>query len=312
VKLYVTGISGLLGLNVALQARDQFEVAGCYQTHPVAADGLDAAALDLTDAVAASTALRNHRPDVIIHTAGLTDVDACERDPTLARRVHVDASRTVAAVAREIGARLIHISTDHLFDGDSPLRTEDDEPSPINTYARTKLEAEIAVLDANPAALVVRTNFYGWGPPHRSSFSDWILRALEAGDELSMFDDIFFTPILVNDLADLLFNLADRDVHGILHVLGRERLSKHAFGLNAARAFALPGDQISATSVEGFPFKAPRPRDMSLSTAKLQRLLGEPPPDVHEGLTRLAALRDTGWLAEIAAAHAVVAAADRR
>ena len=206
-RLFITGASGLLGLNAALQCRDRFRVTGTYRDHPVAIDGARLVRLDVLDAAAVDACLADARPEVVLHTAGMTNVEVCERDPAAARSLNVDAAAVVARAATRAGARLIHISSDHLFDGTAPLVDEDASPSPLNVYARTKAEAEAAVAAACPDALIVRTNFYGWGSPLKASFSDWILAALRRGSSLSMFTDVFFTPVLVNDLIDLALDL---------------------------------------------------------------------------------------------------------
>ena len=295
MKLFVTGISGLLGLNIALQTREHSKVSGCYFTHPVALDGIQPLKLDLTSSGPLDQALHKIRPDVIVHTAGLTNVEECEAYPELAQGLNVQATQHVAKVANALGAKLVHISTDHLFEGTKPWRTEEDTPAPLNTYARTKWDAEQVVQETCPDALIIRTNFFGWGTPVRVSFSDWLLTALAQQREQTMFSDAFFTPILINQLVDLMITLIQRGATGLLHVAGGERLTKHAFALQLAEAFGYPTDRIRAISIEDFPFKAPRPKDMSLSSKKVESYLQVRMPTVAEGLEQLRALRDKGW-----------------
>ena len=297
--LFITGISGLLGLNTALAARGRFHVAGCYRTHAVGLPGVEAWAADAADGAALAAILDRVHPDIVLHTAGLSNVDLCEEDPALAVRVNVEAAETVARLTRARGARLIHISTDHLFDGATPSRREDEPLSPVNVYGRTKADAEAAVLRAHPQALVVRTNFYGWGTSVRTSFSDWILDGLERGESLTMFDDVHFTPVLVNDLAAALFALAERGVSGIVNVPGGERLSKDAFARTMARVFGVSAAGIRSASVGTARLKARRPRDMSLSCARVEALLGRHMPSAAEGLETLRTLRDAGWTKQL-------------
>jgi dTDP-4-dehydrorhamnose reductase len=218
--------------------------------------------------------------------------------------VNVTAAREVAQQARGRGIRLVHISTDHLFDGTKPDRRESDALAPLNVYAKTKAEAEHAVLDAYPGALVVRTNFYGWGTSIRTSFSDWILAGLRAGRTLTMFEDVFFSPILVNDLADALFTLIERDTRGLLNVAGGERVSKYAFAREAAEVFGLSRETLRAVAADTVPLKAPRPHDMSLSSDAVASVLRRGMPRVRAGLVRLRALEDAGWPARLESALA--------
>lgn len=298
MRILVTGVSGLLGLNAALQLRRHHEVIGCYHTHPLAAAGVRTFRCDLAGSDAIHPLLAGVEPHVILHAAGLASVDHCEADPVLARRLNVSAAVSVARLAQTIGARLIHISTDHVFDGTQPMRAETDAVGPMNVYARTKQEAEQQVLAACPEALVVRTNFYGWGTSRRTSLSDWILGGLEESRELRMFDDVFFTPVLVNDLVDRCMALLEAGASGILHVGGAERLSKYGFGVRVARAFGYADPDIVPVSIGTLSLTAVRPRDMSLNSLRADALLGSRAA-LAEGLTRLQRLRQEGWPREM-------------
>src|SRR5262249_14757224 len=147
------------------------------------------------------------------------------------------------------------------------------EPNPINVYARTKLEAEQIVQRTYPDALIVRTNFIGWGSSVRTSFTDWILTSLDRGTGLRMFTDVFITPILINDLLECIVQLLQINVSGVLNVAGSERVSKYEVGVRTARYFGYSPERIHPISVEEFPFAAPRPRDMSLATDRVCTLL---------------------------------------
>ena len=227
--------------------------------------------------------------------AGLMNVEGCETDPVQAFQLNVGAAERVARVAKASGARLVHISTDHLFDGRRPWRTEADAPSPMNNYARTKWQAEQVVMETCPDALIIRCNFFGWGTRVRTSFSDWILRSLEQRQELRMFDDVFFTPMLINDLIDVIIELIARESAGIFNVAGGECLTKYAFALKVAEMFGHSTGRIRATSVEEIAFKARRPKDMSLSSLKLEEHLHIRVPGVADSLRRVRRLGENGW-----------------
>jgi len=295
LKVFITGISGLLGSTLALRAREQSCVTGAYLTHPIHPEGVETLRVDVRSAASVRETLTRIRPDVVVHTAGLTNVEACETDRELARQLNVTATREVACAARGIGARLVHISTDHLFNGTRAWWTEVDRPGPVNVYAGTKWEAEQAVLEECPDALIIRTNFYGWGTPTRKSFSDWVLESLQAGQPLTMFHDVFFTPIITNDLADLILALLACGATGVFHVAGKERVSKYEFAVRLAEVFDMPVADIRAVSVAGFPFKAARPRDMSLSSQKVEGVLEVRMPGLLHGLERLRKLWEAGW-----------------
>ncbi len=299
MRLFITGISGLLGLNLAWQGRERFEVGGAFFGHPVSMAGIEPVQLDITLLEAAEEALARFAPDVIVHTAALTNVDECETDGLRAHLLNVTAAHNVAVIAANLGAGLVHISTDQLFDGTKPWTTETDTPAPTNNYGRTKWLAEQAVLGACPNALIVRTNFYGWGTSVRRSFSDWIIENLESRTELTMFSDVYFTPILINQLVDTIIKLIGRQASGLFHVAGSERVTKHDFALRLAEAFGYPSDRIRPISVDGFSFKARRPKEMSLNSGKAEGFLQIRMPTVVEGLERLRSLRGSGWPQEL-------------
>jgi dTDP-4-dehydrorhamnose reductase len=293
--VFVAGVSGLFGLNFALTAKERAPVAGVFSTHPLLLPGIAAAAADLTNAPDVRDRIRRLAPALVVNAAGLTNVEQCETDPALARALNVDVAVTLARAAGDAGARFVHISTDHLTDGSGQMRRESDPVTSLNVYARTKWEAEQRVLEAYPSALVVRTNFFGWGPPYRPSFSDWILEALRHERPLAMFDDVYFTPILINDLAGAILNASDAGLSGVFNIAGADRLSKYEFGCRVARVFGFDPAEIARVSVAAHPFRARRPSDMSLDSSRVERALGAPMPSVNDGLERLRRLEAEGW-----------------
>jgi dTDP-4-dehydrorhamnose reductase len=295
LRLFITGVSGLFGSNLALQRRPMCESFGSYLTHPVQLDGVRTFWLDLRAADDVKSSMVRIRPDVVVHAAGLTDVEACELRRRNACIQNVRVAVNVARAAASVGARLVHVSTDHLFSGHEPFASEDDLPAPRNVYGRTKWYAERLVAKVHSSALIIRTNFFGWGPVHRRSFSDWIIDSLEGGRDITLFKDVFYSPILVNHLADLIFDLLAHRMTGIFNVCSRERVSKHEFGLKLAAQFGLSASGIHAGTIEAWPHRASRPRDMSLDVTKVEAVLGMPMPTVAQGLEGLADLRRAAW-----------------
>jgi len=291
----VTGISGLLGLNIAQQTKGQIDVSGCYFSSPVTMEGVHVSKLDITDLSAVREYLSADPPDLIIHTAGLARVAECEDAPSLARSLNVDGARNVATVASELGAKLVHISTDQLFDGSVPWRKETETVEPINIYGRTKALGEQAVKEVCPDALVVRTNIFGWGTSARTSLSDWILKGLQENIELRMFSDMYTTPILLNQLTDMILDLVEHGAIGVYNLVGSDRVSRYEFAIAMSDAFSLPRDRIRPIAKADVPFTANRPSDLSLSSQKVQHFLNVPMPTLAEGLTQLRVLGEKGW-----------------
>ena len=285
--ILITGGSGLLALNWALATRDRY--AGTLGLHmrKVSLPGVETRRFSLDSVDAILGTLEAIQPHLVIHTAGLTNVEECEANPGLAHHVNVDLAANVAQVCARLRLPLVHISTDHLFSGESPLVDETHLVAPQNAYARTKAEAELRVLEFCPPTLVVRTSFYGWGPSYRRSFSDVIIAGLRQGNTLTLFQDVFYTPILIEALVHAVHDLVSRNASGIFHVVGDERISKYEFGLKVAKLFQLDFSLIKQGFLTDQVSLVQRPHDMSLSNQKTCNLLGRKLGGVDEQLQRL-------------------------
>ena len=286
-SVFITGGSGLLALNWAVAVRDRYHVILGLHKRNASLEGVQSMHVALGSASDFGAALERVNPQIVIHTAGLTDVSACERNPGLVYAANVELAENVARACFKADLPFVHISTDHLFAGDQALLDESHPVSPLNVYGRTKAEAEIRVLKEHPQALVVRTNFYGWGTTYRHSFSDFIIEALRGGKELTLFTDIFYTPILIEDLVFAVHELIDRSVHGIFNIAGNDRISKYEFGFLLAEEFSLDARRISEGLLANHNSDVKRPLDMSLSNKKIYNLLGRKFGGVKEQLARL-------------------------
>lgn len=285
-KWVITGASGLLGSNLLLETSPIAKITAVYcQNHISSTTNVASTCIDLTLADAPEKLQEaESQPDVVVHAAAWTNVDHCEAEPQLADLRNAKASHYVAQYATKNGARLIHLSTDQVFDGKAGGYKESSDPSPINAYGRSKLRAEELVLKACPSAVVLRTNLYGLSPFNPRSFLSWILGALERDEKLNMFTDVFFTPLSVAQLIALIHALADSDYQGVLNACCDERLSKYEFALRVADVFNLSKSLIQAGSIRNATLKAPRPADMSLDGSRLHELFPELSLSLAEGL----------------------------
>jgi dTDP-4-dehydrorhamnose reductase len=297
--ILLTGGSGLLALNWAAAMRDRFDVVLGMHERQVSLEGTRSQQVDLQSVDRLVRVLEELRPRLVVHTAGFTSVEQCEARPDQARHVNAELAGNVARASARLGIKLVHVSTDHLFDGEHAMADESQPVKPRNVYASTKAEAEQRVLDADPDALVLRTNFFGWGPAYRRSFSDTVLEALRGGKRMGLFQDVFYTPILAGEVAWAAHELVDRQAAGIFNVVGDERVSKHEFGLRLARAFELDSSIIEASSIADRPALVNRPRDMSLSNRKLRDVLGRKLGGVDEHLAQLRRQERDGLAREI-------------
>lgn len=297
--MLITGGSGLLALNWALAIRDRYTVTLGLHERAVSLAGVETRRIDMASVDHLSRVFEAIRPELVVQTVGLANVEKCEAEPNLARHVNIELAVNVAKVCAKFGVPLIHISTDHLFAGDKPLVEEPELTLPVNAYGRTKAEAELRVLEVHPQSVVMRTNFYGWGPSYRRSFSDTIIDALRAGKTLTLFDDAFYTPILIETAAQAAHDLIDLRATGIFHVVGDQRISKHEFGVKIADTFRLNSALIKLGLIADRPSLVQRPHDMSLSNKKTCTLLGRKLGGVDEQIARLHRQEQNGLAQEV-------------
>jgi dTDP-4-dehydrorhamnose reductase len=284
VRVLITGASGLLGLNLALDAARTHEVFGLDRSKLAAAPfGLLQA--DLLDKDAVNRAIDEVRPQAIIHCAAIADVDICEQRPTLAHLTNADLPERLAEACAHRGIRLIHISTDAVFGGEKQeAYVETDMPDPRGIYAITKLEGEQAVLQAYPAATVARVNFYGWSLSGKRSLAEFFVNSLGRGSNVNGFTDVNFCPMFVGHLSGVLMLMLPREMPGVYHAVGPQAMTKYQFGVEIARKFGLPERLISPQSVERSGLAAKRSHNLWLSTHKLSTELGMALPDFSTGL----------------------------
>lgn len=295
-RLLITGASGLLGSNLARDLATRRQVFGVAHQHEANLPGVEMRTADLSVDGAAEQLLDEVRPELVIHCAAAAQVDACESDPEWALRLNRDMARRVARSAMVVGAGLIHISTDAVFDGRTGGYRESDPPSPVNVYGRSKLAGEQAVLEENPDALVVRTNIFGWNLAHKRNLAEWFLERIGAGERTPGFTAVWFSPMLVNHLTDVLMQLSGR-ANGILHVAGRTCLSKYEFGRKLAERFGYDPQLIEPALVDDAKLDAERGSRLCLDCGLAESILGREMPSVQAGIDRFWELRDRGTIA---------------
>jgi dTDP-4-dehydrorhamnose reductase len=285
-RLLVTGASGLLGANLLLAARASHQLIAVSHRQPIHLHGAECLQADLAEPGTARELLRAHRPQAVIHCAALTDVDVCEEHPELAERLNAELPGRIADACVATGTRLIHISTDAVFGGEKGGYSEGDVAQPVNAYGASKLRGEQAVLSANPSALVIRTNIFGWNAQPKLSLSEWFLDRLRRGERCTGFTDVSVSPLAADDLAARILQLFPMPVTGVLHVAGSEAVTKYEFGRRVAEAFSLSPDLIVPGSVDASPLRARRPHRLALDVRRAETVLGAPLPRLEPGLHR--------------------------
>jgi dTDP-4-dehydrorhamnose reductase len=285
-RILITGASGLLGLNLALETSAAHQVYAQAHSRPLHAESFTTVQLDLLAPGEVQRLLDLAQPDWVIHCAALADIDACERDPQQARQLNSEIPRLLARYVARGGARLLHVSTDAVFDGVSGGYTEEDEPHPLSVYARTKLDGERAVAEEDPQALIARVNLFGWSLSGHRSLAEFFFNKLNAGERCKGFTDVLFCPMLANDLGLLFLKMLEAGLSGLYHAVGSECISKYDFGCRIARIFGFDESLVVPTRIADSGLLAARSPNLTLSTTKLSRALGSPLPGVSTGLAK--------------------------
>ena len=274
-RAFITGGSGLFGLNFILQNTSNYNFYALQNNRKISLPKTELVHMRLDNLASIETGLKSHLPDFVIHAAGMTNVDDCEEDPTKANFINGTLAGNLAKITHELGIKFIHISTDHLFDGTSSFISEEIATNPINAYGSSKALGEDLVIKNNPDSLIVRCNFFGWGPSYKASFSDFIINNLLSNTKIRLANDYYYTPCSTSGLIESINSLIARDAEGIFNVVGSERISKYEFGLKVANIFDLSESFIEEVKSESLDLKTKRPSDMSLSDKKLINFLGK-------------------------------------
>lgn len=276
-RVLITGAGGLLGRPLARR----FALDRAW--HTIA---LDRAGLNITDAEAVGHVVEREKPGLIINCAAFTKVDACEQEQELAQRVNGEGAGIIGAAAAKIGARLIHISTDYVFDGTSALPYREHEPpappSSLCCYGRSKLLGEQAVTSRHPSPLIVRTAWvFGEDGP---CFPKTILRLAKERPELRVVNDQVGSPTYAKDLADAIYRLAQlSETAGIIHVTNSDICTWYEFALEILRVAGI-GTPICPVSTNEFPTPAKRPAFSVLDNRRFVQTVGAPLRSWREAL----------------------------
>lgn len=297
-RILITGASGLFGSNAMRLSRGRFEALGVYHSHPVKWEGLRTEALNLEDEEAVIQTLDSFRPETIVHAAADSNIDRCEKDHELALRLNVEIPRRLARLSAERGIKLVQFSTDAFFEGTEPF-DEDSTPKPMNFYGKTKALAEDAAREASPDHLIVRPNFHGWNAQDKLSLSEWILKGLSTGEELTLFEDVVFSPLYVEPLTEALFHAIETGVTGTLHLAGADPLSKLAFGELIAEVFGLSLSRIRKIRVTDSTLLAKRSKGMVLSTDRLRTVAPHVDLSVRSGIELFKRRLEEGMVSQL-------------
>jgi dTDP-4-dehydrorhamnose reductase len=288
MRVLVTGANGLVGSRLAAMLASRGHAVIALGRGPRRCMGtFDYASVDLADESSLASAVRTARPDVILNSGSMTDVERCELAAEEAFRVNGIAPGVLAGTAREIGAHLVHVSTDYVFDGAAGPYSEDAVPNPHGVYALTKHIGEESVRALASSWAIARTAVvYGWPPAGRPNFGSWLLSALRKGEPVRLFEDQFVSPSLADNVAEQLSELAERRLGGFWNVCGAEVVNRLDFGYALCAEFGLNSQWIIPSRLAEATLKSPRPAKSGLRTDKASAELTARPLRLAPSLAR--------------------------
>lgn len=284
-KILITGASGLLGYKLVKALSQDYEVIPTHNKH-LAHPG--SVKMDIVDRNEVFRVLSRVRPKLVVHAAAETNVDKCETNRQLSWSVNAEGTRSIAQACGKIGAKLVYVSTDYVFDGEKGLYREEDKANPVNYYGVTKLKGEEFVKEICNDFVIARTGVLYGRHPSMTNFATWVLDSLRDGKSVNVVNDHFNSPTLADDLAGMILRMMKMDANGVYHAAGSERVSRYDFAVKLAEIFELDMTLVAPVKMEDLKvWVAKRPRDSSLCIDKIRKEMGIEPPSLGEALRRM-------------------------
>lgn len=286
-KLLVTGASGFLGWHVCQAAKQTWKITGTAFSHQGNIAGVNFVKIDLTDFEAVKKIFQEIRPDAVIHTAAKSDPNFCQTHQVESRKINVDASVNIAGLCADYRIPCVFTSTDLVFNGLNAPYREGDMVCPVSVYGEQKVLAEEGMMRRYPVTAICRLSLmFGIPGPGSSSFIQPMIEVMSKGQELRLFIDEFRTPVSVTAAVSGIF-LSLEKVHGLVHIGGRERVSRYEFGKLLMNIFNISSARLIPTRQKDLIMAAPRPPDASLDSTKAFSLGFKPLP-LSDELRKLA------------------------
>jgi len=289
-KLLITGASGFLGWHLCQLAKQEWEIYGTYLSHSLEIPGMKMLKANLTNFQELKRIFNDVKPEAVIHTAAHSQPNFCQTNPKESHAINVIASCNIAGLCADNSIPCAFTSTDLVFDGLNAPYRETDAVCPVNLYGEQKVMAEAGMLEKYPMTAVCRMPLmFGAETPTAKSFIQPFIQTLQAEKELNLFIDEFRTPVSGKTAAKGLL-LALEKVNGIIHLGGKERISRYDFGQLLVEVFQLPAIGLKSCQQQDVKMAAPRPADVSLDSSKAFEL-GYKPLSLRKELEELGVSR---------------------
>ena len=275
----------MLGWNVFCQAKKKFTVLGTHNEKTKPVMGADIKRLNIEQRERVMEVIIRFQPQVIIHCSAICALGHCEKSPERAYQVNVSATKNLLEAAKTLDAQMIFVSTDLVFDGRNPPYQETDQPKPLSVYGKTKIKAEDLVLDYSSRHLIARCALsFGQSVQGKKGASDWILDRISKGQPVTLYHDEFRSPLEGSLMSEILLKLAFSSLSGIIHIGGRDTLSRLELGKKLLIHRGLPPELLISDSRLNAPWP-PRPWNLSFNCTKLEKFLGKSLPGIEDSLT---------------------------
>jgi len=287
MRLLITGSNGFVAGSVIENAKGKWEIHGISKSESLTSEsGFYYHCLDLLEDQALITLFDEIRPDAVIHTAAMANIDICQINQEEAEKVNVGITETISRLCQEHSVKLVYCSTDTVFDGIKGDYTETDAPHAVNFYAETKIKAEQIVLSASPGNVVARLALVMGIPVigQGNSFLADTIGKLKKGVQIPFPANEIRTPIDVITLGRALVELAGNQFCGIIHLSGNTKINRYEMGLEIAKALGYPTDLIISTNSNAMQGRAPRANDASMDNSLARQILKTPMLTLSEGL----------------------------
>jgi dTDP-4-dehydrorhamnose reductase len=288
MRIVVTGANGLVGSRCcALLAAQGHSVLGLGRGARRVQGDFAYVTCELSREAEVAAAIGEPRPEAILHTASMTEVDACEREPDAAFAANVVATTNVARAAHRAGAHLVCLSTDYVFDGEYGPYDEEAIPNPRGVYAVTKHMGEQAARVFVPGAAIARTAVvFGWPPSARSNFGAWLVSALQQGQQVRLFEDQFVSPSLAESVAAQVSELTVRKLGGVWNTCGADVVDRVTFGRALCAQFGFDERLLIPIRLADVKLPSPRPLRSGLTVHKARAQLNATPLSLKQALAR--------------------------
>jgi len=293
-RILLTGSNGLLGQKIVHlilnETKHELLATSKGLNRIISRDDINYQSLDITDLKQIEKVVLAFRPDAIINTAAMTNVDACESDKESCWSLNVKAVENLVNVSKEFNVHLIHLSTDFVFDGENGPYNEEDEPNPLSYYGQSKLESEKIVMNSELDNWSIARTIIVYGVVENMSRSNvvlWAKGALEKGEPINVVDDQFRSPTYALDLAKGCLSIVEKEKSGVFHLSGKDLMSIIELVYRVADYYGLDKSTINPIKSAVLNQAAKRPPYTGFNLTKANELLDYDPLSFEEGLDAL-------------------------